>query len=114
MQQNYVNSLSLTGPTSGNALRNNFITGAQSGMGVGGVQQTGSGGFRNMLVDLAQNVNTTMTQPTEMLNQAATKGTYDIHEVMLANSKAELTINIAAQFTTKIVQAYDRVTQIQV
>lgn len=113
MEQPYVNAMSLTGPHTGNALR----AGAVQGFGMGGVQQaqpTGKGAFQNMLVDIAQNVNTTMAKPTQMLRETAANGTYDIHEVMLANSKADLTINIAAQFTTKIVQAYDRVTQIQV
>lgn len=91
--------------------------GVQSGQAVGRLSQTegaNGGAFKNMLADMAQNVNQTMQAPTTMMEEHVMHGTHDIHDVMMANSKAELTVNIAAQFTTKIVQAYDRITQIQV
>ena len=38
----------------------------------------------------------------------------DIHDVITAINKADLTVTVATQITTKIVQAYEKITQIQV
>ncbi len=81
---------------------------------LGSVQHVEGGNFKDLLSGLANNVNTTMQAPNQMMEEHVMHGTHDVHDVMMANSKAELTVNIAAQFTTKIVQAYDRITQIQV
>lgn len=70
--------------------------------------------FGNVITDLASNVNATIAKPDEMMRETVLHGTYDIHDVMLANSKADLAINLTSQFTTKVIQAYDRVMQIQV
>ena len=37
----------------------------------------------------------------------------DIHDVMIAMSKAELTVNLATQMTSKVIQAYEKVMSIQ-
>ncbi len=37
----------------------------------------------------------------------------DVHDVMTAMAKAELNINIATQVTGKVIQAYDKIMQIQ-
>ena len=38
----------------------------------------------------------------------------DIHDVMIAMSKAELSVNIATTAVGKVVQAYDKIMQIQI
>ena len=38
----------------------------------------------------------------------------DIHDVMTAMSKAELSISIATTITGKVIQAYDKIMQIQI
>ena len=38
----------------------------------------------------------------------------DIHDVMTAMAKSEISINVATQITGKVIQAYDKVMQIQV
>jgi len=70
--------------------------------------------FQNVLSTTLGNVNQTLQQPDRLVQQALMGGKVDIHDVMLANSKAELTVNIASQTITKAVQAYDRILQIQV
>ena len=40
-------------------------------------------------------------------------GNADIHDVMTAMAKAELGVTVATNITTKIVQAYDKIMQIQ-
>ncbi|MBX2861234.1 MAG: flagellar hook-basal body complex protein FliE [Vampirovibrio sp.] len=78
--------------------------------------QDGSKGpsFKDVVVNNLQGLNNTLHKPDELLHQAITTGNVDPHQVMIANAKAELTINIAAQTATKVVQAYDRIVQIQV
>jgi len=48
------------------------------------------------------------------MHEAMTTGSVDVHDVMIANAKSELVVNIAAQMTTKVIQAYDRILQIQI
>ena len=38
----------------------------------------------------------------------------DIHDVMTAMAKSEISINVATQITGKVVNAYDRIMQISV
>ena len=38
----------------------------------------------------------------------------DVHDVMIAMSKAEIAINVATTATGKIIQAYDKIMQIQI
>ena len=38
----------------------------------------------------------------------------DIHDVMTAMSKSEITINVATQMVGKVINAYDRISQISV
>jgi len=38
----------------------------------------------------------------------------DIHDVMTAMAKAELAVNIATTATGKVIQAYDKIMQIQI
>jgi flagellar hook-basal body complex protein FliE len=84
-----------------------------------GVQSTapasgGQSSFLDTLRSTLQNANETLQKPDELLNDAVAGGKADVHDVMIANAKAELTVNIASQSTTKLVQAYDKITQIQV
>ena len=40
-------------------------------------------------------------------------GNADIHDVMTAMAKAELGVTVATNITTKVIQAYEKITQIQ-
>jgi flagellar hook-basal body complex protein FliE len=76
--------------------------------------QNTQGSFLDTLRNTLQNANSTLQKPDQLLNDAVLGGKADVHDVMIANAQAELTVNIAAQGTTKLVQAYDKITQIQV
>ena len=71
--------------------------------------------FGSVIKNMAQQLNTTMEAPDKMLTDAiqGVNGT-DIHDVMMAISKAEIGVNIATSATTKIVQAYEKIMAIQV
>jgi flagellar hook-basal body complex protein FliE len=70
--------------------------------------------FKEVMSNSVNSVNGVVTQPDALLKQAMTTGGVDVHDVMIANAKAELAVSLTAQFTTKVVQAYDRILQIQV
>jgi flagellar hook-basal body complex protein FliE len=70
--------------------------------------------FKDALSGLVKNVNETMNAPDALMHSAMTTGATDVHDVMVANAKAELMVNVTAQVATKVVQAYDRILQIQI
>jgi len=69
--------------------------------------------FQNVLSHAVQNVNDTVTAPDTLMHDALTTGSVDVHDLMIANSKAELLVSITTQVATKVVQAYDKILQIQ-
>jgi flagellar hook-basal body complex protein FliE len=71
-------------------------------------------GFSNVLGNMVGELNTTMVAPDSLMQRAITTGDVDVHDVMMANAKADIAVNVASQVLTKIIQAYERVQQIQV
>jgi flagellar hook-basal body complex protein FliE len=72
------------------------------------------GSFKDVMGNLLTETNHTLNAPDELMNRALTTGDVDIHEIMIANTKADLAVNLASQVVTKVIQAYERVQQIQV
>jgi flagellar hook-basal body complex protein FliE len=70
--------------------------------------------FQQAITQSLQSINNTARAPDRLLQEAITTGRVDIHEVMIANTKAELAINMTSTVVTKAIQAYDRILQIQV
>lgn len=77
------------------------------------IEQPETTDFKGVMLGLVEHLNKTTKEPDKVMNDAIL-GNADIHDVMLAMSKAELNVNIATQMTTKIVQTYDKIMQIQV
>jgi flagellar hook-basal body complex protein FliE len=100
-------------------------SGGVSGLGgfslMGQIQKSGmlkamepTQSFQNVMANMANNVNEVVQKPDALLKEAMTTGAVDIHDVMIANAKAELAVSLTSQFATKVIQAYDRILQIQV
>jgi flagellar hook-basal body complex protein FliE len=70
--------------------------------------------FQNVLSNTVQSLNDTVSAPDALMHDALTTGTVDVHDLMIANSKAELLVSITTQVATKVVQAYDKILQIQI
>lgn len=71
--------------------------------------------FKDVMSSMVSNINDTMNKPDDLLAKAASgTGDVDVHDVMIAMSKAELTLTVATNAVTKVIQAYDKITQIQV
>lgn len=69
--------------------------------------------FSDVFEGLLTNVNNTVKAPDQVMEDFVLGNGSDIHDVMLAMSKAELTVNITTGITTKVVQAYEKVMSIQ-
>ena len=71
--------------------------------------------FKGVMSGLVDNFNKELSAPDQLLKDAMTgSNDVDIHDVMTAMAKAELSVNVATQITTKVLQAYDKIMQIQV
>jgi flagellar hook-basal body complex protein FliE len=70
--------------------------------------------FKAVLGNLVHHVNETAGAPDELMRQAMTTGEVDVHDVMIANAKSELVVSVTTQIATKVIQAYDRIKQIQI
>ena len=108
MNGNYIPRLSLEKPS---ALFQPNLTGH--------ITQTANatndgGAFKNFITNSVEQINTTLQQPDSLMNRAMTVGDVDVHDVMIANAKAELAVNVTTQVVTKEVQAYDKILQIQI
>ncbi len=74
-----------------------------------------TGDFKMVLSGLVENFNTELNAPDNLLKDVMSGNTnIDIHDVMTAMAKSEISVNIATQSVGKVIQAYDKVMQIQV
>ena len=71
--------------------------------------------FKGVMSGLVENLNQDLNAPDQLLKDAMSgSNNVDIHDVMTAMAKAELSVNVATQVTSKVIQAYDKIMQIQV
>ena len=76
-----------------------------------GVGNTSS--FKDTMANMINEMNEITKQP-EQLTQDAMQGKADIHDVMAAIAKSELTVQTATTVTGKILQTYEKIMQIQI
>ncbi len=77
------------------------------------IEQPEGPNFKGVISGLVEKLNTEVSAPDTILNQALV-GNADVHDVMAAISKAEIQMNIATTVTTKVLQTYEKVMQIQI
>lgn len=90
-----------------------------SGMGYGrisNIESTNStSNFKDVMSSMVSNINDQMNKPDDLLAKAASgTGDVDVHDVMIAMSQAEVTLTVATNAVSKVIQAYDKIVQIQV
>lgn len=62
-----------------------------------------------------ENFNQDLNAPDDLLKDVMQGNkNVDIHDVMVAMSKTEISVNIATQMVGKVINAYDRVMQINI
>ncbi len=80
-----------------------------------GVETPDTADFKQVMSGLVENLNTELNAPDNLLKDVMSgSNNVDIHDVMTAMAKSEISINVATQITGKVIQAYDKVMQIQV
>lgn len=83
--------------------------------GIGALDETQTGSFKDVMTGVAHGLNNDLAAPNELLKSAMSgESDVDIHDVMTAMAKAEISINVATQVTSKVIQAYDKIMQISV
>lgn len=70
--------------------------------------------FAQTMVDMTRNLNEVANAPDVAMQDMLTGNGADIHDVITAINKAEMSVTIATQITTKVVQAYEKIMNIQV
>ncbi len=79
------------------------------------VETTNSPDFKQVFSGLLENFNQEVNAPDNLLKDVMSgNNNVDVHDVMIAMAKSEVTVNIATQAVGKVINAYDRVMQIQV
>ena len=79
------------------------------------VEEPATADFQSVMSGLVEGVNTSMNAPDNLLKDVMMGSeNVDIHDVMTAMAKAELSVNIATTVTGKVIQAYDKIMQIQI
>lgn len=90
-----------------------FVSGFESGLS-NSIEAPQKGNFKNVMSNLTNNLNQTVSAPDQLLQDSVAGNNVDVHDVVIAMSKAEIGVNIATQLTTKIVQSYEKIMAIQV
>ena len=71
--------------------------------------------FKQVFSGLVEHFNQDLNAPDDMLKDVMQGNkNVDIHDVMVAMSKTEISVNIATQAVGKVINAYDRIMQINV
>ena len=79
------------------------------------VEEVGTSDFSSVMSGLVENLNTQMEAPDNLLKEVMMGSqNVDIHDVMTAMSKAEIAVSVATTVTGKVIQAYDKIMQLQI
>lgn len=71
--------------------------------------------FKQVFSGLVEHFNQDLNAPDDLLKDVMQGNkNVDVHDVMVAMSKTEISVNIATQLTGKVINAYDRVMQINI
>ena len=71
--------------------------------------------FKQVFSGLIENFNQELNAPDDLLKDVMQGNqNVDIHDVMVAISKSEISVNLATQMVGKAINAYDRVMQINI
>ena len=79
------------------------------------IEEPATTNFQSVMSGLVENLNTSMNAPDNLLKEAMMGSqNVDIHDVMTAIAKAEISVNVATTVTGKVIQAYDKIMQLQI
>lgn len=79
------------------------------------IETPSTGDFKTVFSGLIENFNKELNAPDDLLKDVMSGNkNVDVHDVMIAMSKSEISVNVATTAVGKVIQAYDRIMQIQV
>ncbi len=79
------------------------------------VETPETGDFKQVFSGLMENLNNEINAPDNLLKDVMSGNqNVDIHDVMTAMSKSEISVSVATQLVGKVINAYDRISQISV
>lgn len=79
------------------------------------VEEPSTADFKSVMSWLVEGMNESMNAPDNLMKDVMMGSeNVDIHDVMVAMSKAEISVNIATTAVGKVIQAYDKIMQIQI
>ena len=77
------------------------------------VEKSSGTSFKDTMQNMISEMNEITNKPQE-LTKAAMEGKADVHDVMAAIAKSELTVQTATTVTGKILQTYEKIMQITI
>ena len=79
------------------------------------IEEPSTTDFKSVMSGLVEGMNETVNAPDNLMKDVMMGSeNVDIHDVMVAMSKAEISVNIATTAVGKVIQAYDKIMQIQI
>lgn len=91
----------------------NVVSNAQQISSVGNTKESTSS-FSNILSDALDNIRETETE-AQAANQALLTGeSDDIHTALIAAQKANVAVSLAVEVRNRVVEAYNKITEMQV
>ena len=79
------------------------------------VEEPSTADFSSVMSGLAENLNAQIEAPDNLLKDAMMGSeNVDVHDVMTAIAKAELSVTVATTVVGKVIQAYDKIMQLQI
>lgn len=79
------------------------------------IEEVTKSSFKDTLSNIATTFNNELEAPDKLMTEVISgSGNADIHDVTTAIAKAEMTVSLATQVTSKIIAAYEKISQISV
>ena len=79
------------------------------------VEEPATQDFKTVFSGLVENLNNDISAPDNLLKDVMMGNeNVDIHDVMVAMSKSEISVNVATQLVGKVINAYDRISQMNI
>ncbi len=80
-----------------------------------GIEQPETADFKAVFTGLVENLNEDISKPDELLQQQMMGNeNVDIHDIVISINKAQTEVQLATTVTTKIIQAYEKIMQINI
>lgn len=79
------------------------------------IEQPETPDFKTVFTGLVENLNQDIKKPDQLLQDYMTGvGNVDVHDIMIAVNKTEAAAQLATSVTTKIINVYDKIMQINI